>query len=82
MLRLTQKIRANDLCVRMKITHTTLRRLERGDPGAGAGLYLNALMILGAFDIATPALPNHLVDFSKVNNRVRLDIATNPDNDF
>lgn len=55
--RLRQRITAADLCVRMSISEATLRRLERGDPGAGAGAYLSALLILGVFDEATPVLP-------------------------
>ena len=31
--RLTQRIRAADLCARMEISEATLRRLERGDAG-------------------------------------------------
>ena len=45
--RLQQRITAADLCHRLGISEATLRRLERGDPGVGAGAYL---------DEATPAL--------------------------
>lgn len=34
--RLRQRIAAADFCVRIGISEATLRRLERGDPGAGA----------------------------------------------
>jgi transcriptional regulator with XRE-family HTH domain len=58
--RLRQRITAADLCERMCISEATLRRLERGDPGAGAGAYLSALLILGVFNEATPSLPPSL----------------------
>lgn len=54
--RLQQRIKAADLCGRMGISQATLRRLERGDPGAGAGTYMSALLILGVLDKAVPAL--------------------------
>lgn len=81
-LRLAQKIRVSDLCARMGITHTTLRRLEKGDPGAGAGLYLSALMVLGALEIAAPLLPEHLLHMPNANRRVRTSHAHAADNDF
>ncbi|GGD00703.1 hypothetical protein GCM10011396_55340 [Undibacterium terreum] len=81
-LRLTQNIRMVDLCERMGITHTTLRRLEKGDPGAGAGLYLNAFMILGAIEIVAPSLPIDLKNTSTVNHRVRLGYSKEADDDF
>lgn len=55
--RLRQRITAADLCVRMGISEATLRRLERGDPGGGAGAYLTALLVLGVADEAAPPLP-------------------------
>jgi DNA-binding XRE family transcriptional regulator len=55
-LRMTQKMRAADLCERIGITHTTLRRMEHGDPGAAVGLYLAAFMVLGAMDLVAPAI--------------------------
>ena len=54
--RLRQRITAADLCVRMSISEATLRRMERGDPGTAAGAYLAALLILGVFEDAIPAL--------------------------
>ena len=54
--RLRQRIKTADLCERMGISQATLRRLERGDPGAGIGIYLTALLILGVIDMAAPAL--------------------------
>lgn len=55
--RLSQRITAADLCARMRISEATLRRMERGDPGTGAGAYLTALLILGVVHEATPPLP-------------------------
>jgi transcriptional regulator with XRE-family HTH domain len=54
--RLRQRITAADLCARISISEATLRRMEHGDPGTGAGAYLAALLILGVMDDATPAL--------------------------
>jgi transcriptional regulator with XRE-family HTH domain len=54
--RLSQRITAADLCARMSISEATLRRMERGDPGTAAGAYLAALLILGVFEDAIPAL--------------------------
>jgi transcriptional regulator with XRE-family HTH domain len=54
--RLQQRITVADLCHRLGISEPTLRRVERGDPGVGAGAYLNALLVLGIADEATPAL--------------------------
>ncbi len=52
--RATQRLRAIDLCERMEISEATLRRLERGDAGAGAELYLSAFRILGVLDDLVP----------------------------
>ena len=60
-LRMTQKMRAADLCERIEITHTTLRRMERGDPGAAVGLYLSAFMVLGAMDLVAPTIDANLL---------------------
>ncbi len=81
-LRLIQNIRAEDLCMRMRISTPTLRRLERGDPGAGIGLYLSALMILGAIDIAAPPLPAAITALPESKQRVRLPNSENDDDDF
>lgn len=54
--RLRQRIKSADLCERMGISQATLRRLEQGDPGAGAGIYMTALLILGVIDSAAPAM--------------------------
>lgn len=58
--RLRQRITVVDLSARLGISRTTLLRLEKGDPGAGAGAYLTALLALGIFDQAAPALPAQL----------------------
>jgi transcriptional regulator with XRE-family HTH domain len=81
-LRLKQNIRAEDLCMRMRISTPTLRRLERGDAGAGIGLYLNALMILGALDIAAPPLPAYITELPQSKQRVRLPNPEDADDDF
>jgi transcriptional regulator with XRE-family HTH domain len=58
--RLQQRITGADLCARLGISRATLRRLEQGDPGAGAGAYLTALLTPGILGKATPALPTEL----------------------
>jgi hypothetical protein len=58
--RLQQRITAADLAERPGISQATLRRLERGDPGAGAGAYLAALLTPGLMDEATPPLDARL----------------------
>ncbi|TWI62903.1 hypothetical protein IP91_03741 [Pseudoduganella lurida] len=59
--RLRQRIKVADLCARVGVSEATLRRLERGDPGAAVGTYLTALLVLGVFDDAVPALPQSLM---------------------
>ena len=58
--RVAQTISADDLCARMGISDATLRRLEKGDPGASAATYLAALMILGVLDFTAPMPESHL----------------------
>lgn len=58
--RLRQRITVADLSARLGISRTTLLRLEKGDPGAAVGAYLTALLALGIFDQAVPALPAEL----------------------
>lgn len=58
--RLQQRVTSADLCERMGISENTLRRLERGDPGAGAGTYLTALLTLGMVDDLAPSIPPEL----------------------
>lgn len=66
-----QRIRAADLCSRLEISEATLRRLERGDPGAGVGLYLMAFQVLGVLDELAPA-PSNTLWTSDTKHRVRL----------
>ena len=54
------QITVADLSTRLGVSRATLLRLERGDPGAGAGAYLTALLALGIADRAVPALPPEL----------------------
>ncbi|MFC0135972.1 helix-turn-helix domain-containing protein [Massilia eurypsychrophila] len=58
--RLRQRVNVADLSARLGISRTTLIRLEKGDPGAGAGAYLTALLALGVIDQAAPAPPAEL----------------------
>jgi len=69
--RLRQRITVADLSARLGISRTTLLRLEKGDPGAGAGAYLTALLALGIIDKAAPALPVELWQ-GDYGQRVRL----------
>ena len=52
--RASQRITSPDLARRMNVSRATLQRLERGDPGASASLYLRAFMVLGILDAAAP----------------------------
>jgi|GEM_PF-685717 len=54
--RVQQRITATDLSQRLGISEATLRRMERGDPGAAVGAYLTALLTLGVADEASPPL--------------------------
>jgi transcriptional regulator with XRE-family HTH domain len=54
--RIRQRILARDLCARIGVSDATLRRLENGDAGASASLYLSALLVLGILDQAAPVL--------------------------
>lgn len=67
--RLRQRLKALDVCERVGITHTTLRRLERGDPGAGAGLYLAVFHLLGILDQVVPSVRPELLE-PAANQRV------------
>lgn len=69
--RMFQRIRAADLCARMEISEATLRRLERGDAGAGVGLYLMAFQILGILDELAP-VPSSTLWSKNAKQRVRL----------
>ncbi|MCS0589562.1 helix-turn-helix domain-containing protein [Massilia norwichensis] len=69
--RLRQRITIDDLSTRLGISRTTLLRLEKGDPGAGAGAYVTAFLVLGIVDQAIPVLPVGLWQGEK-GRRVRL----------
>lgn len=69
--RAAQRLRATDLCERMEISEATLRRLERGDAGAGAELYLSAFRILGVLDDLAP-LPKPDLMLKDAPQRVRV----------
>ncbi len=69
--RALQGMRAADLCARLEIAEATLRRLERGDAGAGVGLYLMAFQVLGVLDELVPA-PTASLWNKDVKQRVRL----------
>lgn len=69
--RLQQRITAADLCTRLGVSRTTLRRLEQGDPSAGVGAYLSALLTLGVADQAIPPLVPELWQRSQ-RQRVKL----------
>jgi hypothetical protein len=55
--RLRQRIPVADLAARLGVSRTTVLRMEKGDPGAGAGAYLTALVALGVADQLAPAAP-------------------------
>ena len=58
--RLRQRIPLDDLSARIGIARSTLLRLEKGDPGASAGAYLTAFLVLGVADDLAPPLPDGL----------------------
>ena len=76
-----QRIRAADLCARLEISEATLRRLERGDPGAGVGLYLMAFQVLGVLDELAP-VPSSTLWSTDVKRRVRLSSKRGEDDYF
>lgn len=79
--RLTQKIRAADLCQRIAISPATLRRLENGDAGAGSGIFLAALMVLGVLEQVAPPLAPALWQ-AATGSRVGRTKADSHDDDF
>lgn len=79
--RVTQKILASDLCTRIGIAEATLRRLERGDPGAGAAVYLTAMMVLGVLEFTAPAL-DPLLWSAHPQSRARVTSEGAADDDF
>jgi hypothetical protein len=79
--RITQNIQAKDLCLRTGISDATLRRLEKGDSGAGVGIFLATLMVLGVLDDAAPMLKNTLWEPGS-RSRVRPPAQEGADDDF
>lgn len=79
--RLTQQIRASDLCARAGVSEATLRRIEKGDPMAGVGAVLSLLNVLALLPHATPSLPEWLLQ-EPSKERVRLPRASTDDEDF
>jgi transcriptional regulator with XRE-family HTH domain len=79
--RITQNLQAGDLCSRMGISDATLRRLERGDPGAGIGIFLSALLVLGILDLTAP-VPDEQLWAADTRRRVRHAAPADHDADF
>jgi transcriptional regulator with XRE-family HTH domain len=79
--RITQNLQANDLCSRMGISDATLRRLENGDPGAGTGIFLTALLVLGILDLTVP-VPDEQLWTTDTRRRVRNPAPGDHDADF
>ncbi|EJN10328.1 helix-turn-helix domain-containing protein [Herbaspirillum sp. YR522] len=52
--RLEQRITAADLSQRARVSESTLRRLEQGDPGAAVGAYMAVLNVLGGLADLAP----------------------------
>ncbi|MFT0546364.1 helix-turn-helix domain-containing protein [Allopusillimonas ginsengisoli] len=77
--RVKQRMLAKDLCKRISISASTLRRLESGDPGVAAVAYLSALDVLGLLDHAAPDLDPGLYQ-GDLMARVRT--APDDDDDF
>jgi len=79
--RLRQRIKAVELCDRMGVSQATLRRLERGDPGAGVGIYMTAMLILGVLDRVSPVVdPVFWLDTGSSRVRSRQEgVTTNVD---
>jgi transcriptional regulator with XRE-family HTH domain len=69
-MRVGRRLSAADLCRRINVSRATLNRLENGDPSAGVAGYLSALLVLGLFDDAVPALDSTIWSF-KETGRVR-----------
>jgi transcriptional regulator with XRE-family HTH domain len=75
-----QRITVADLCSRVGVSRATLLRLEKGDPGAGVGAYLTALLVLGIFDQVAPALPAQFWQ-GNYGQRVKLTVSERSDDD-
>ena len=54
--RVLRCVPADHLCARMDISDTTLRHIERGDPGVNVTAYLTALRVMGILDTAVPLI--------------------------
>ena len=79
--RLAQNLQAGELCSRMGISDATLRRLENGDPGAGTGIFLTALLVLGILDLTAP-MPDEQLWAADTRRRVRHAAPGEHDADF
>jgi transcriptional regulator with XRE-family HTH domain len=79
--RIVQHIRRTDLCQRMGISDSTLRRLESGDNRPSIGLYFAALYVLGMLDVVVPPLPQQLWA-STGRSRVSAPARASDDDDF
>lgn len=71
--RLRQRIPVADLAARLGVSRATLLRMEKGDPGAGAGAYLTALLALGVLDQLAPAAPPFMYQ-ADYGQRVKLSV--------
>ena len=79
--RIIQNLQAGDLCSRMGISDATLRRLEKGDPGAGTGIFLTAFLVLGILDL-TALVPDEQLWATDTRRRVRRPVPGDHDADF
>jgi DNA-binding XRE family transcriptional regulator len=52
--RIRREWRVPDLATKAGISESTLRSVERGAPGAGAGAYLSVIWALGLLNLAAP----------------------------
>ncbi|MCQ8897717.1 helix-turn-helix domain-containing protein [Limnobacter humi] len=69
--RLLQRLTAAQLATRLGVSLPTLSRIEKGDPAVGIGTVLSALYALGLNTVATPPLPQALLQ-GVVAKRTRL----------
>lgn len=76
--RIVQRMKASELCARVGISDATLRRMERGDPAVGIGLFLSALLVLGMLDDIAP-LPRPEFRVAPAGQRVKLPKYTEDD---
>jgi transcriptional regulator with XRE-family HTH domain len=79
--RVRQRISAEQLCDRTQISRATLSRIERGDSAVNVAAYMTALLVLGIFDEATPALDSSLWS-SDEKGRVKVRRSENDDDYF